>query len=1165
MMKKLIDLWHVLTAPRAKDIDQAQREYITKALLVFMGVLLSIATLFIVIGWGSGSFQFLPVIIMLILDIPIIIAWWLAYRGRIAPASYIPTTIIFCVSLYLTYSSGLVSTGLLFSLITIVLAAMLQGIKTQWLVVVLSVAGHLMIGILKYARPADDLMAVGITISCAYAGTALLQGFYISEFKRAFAKARESEEQIRNLFERVPVGLYRTTPEGRILDANPAMEEMLGYPDRTSLLDINARDLYVNQTDRSQSSELLSKDGLVKGYEVPLRRTDGDIIWVRDSFRTVRDAKGNIICYEGSLENVTERKRADEEVHRRATELAALHSVSLEITASRELSTLLQTIVERAVVLLGGTSGGLYLCDPERQEVSCVISYNTLRDFTGTVLKYGEGAAGTVALTGGPLIIDDYRVWSGRAQVYEKDQPFRSVLGCPMIWQGDVLGVVDVLHDIEVRHFTKSDLTLLTLFANQAAIALHNAQSYESAQLRARRLALLNDITRVSLEMDDLQKMIQNLADRMGALLDADGSYITFWDEDRHRTIPVAAYGQLREQYPFITIEPGEVTLTESVLRVGHALVVEDVDNTPYLSPRLAAQYPSRSLIALPLIAGEQKLGAALIAFNQTHRFTQDEVTISEQAAAQIALAVAKMRLLKAEQLRVSELDALRATVTDISHELELPVLLRAILERAVNLLNATGGDLGLYDENRKEIQIVVSHGMGRDYTGTRMALGEGAMGRALEIDQPVVIQDYSQWEGRSSQYSEGDWHAVVAVPLRSGGRLVGALGIADSDPNRRFSPEDWHLLDLFAQQAAIAINNARLYTVEKQRAAELSVLYESSVIITKSLDLTAVYTNTAEQLAKSVNATSTYLLSCDLESKKATVLYEYFSPEACDLERVSDLGVTYDMNDFPQSLEALRCGNPLTIRISDANIDPKDREELIAYSIKSSLEVPIIVSGNLLGFAQIRDSRSERNWSEGEIRLCQTLANQATVAIENARLYSEMQRMAVTDSLTGVYNRRGFFEVGRREINRANRFQRPLAAIMFDIDHFKKVNDAYSHAIGDQVLQALVKLCLAYLREMDILGRYGGEEFAILLPETDCNNAYHAAERLCRLVEKTPLLTEAGPIFITITMGVTCIKGETINLDILLDRADTAMYSAKQAGRNRVAMIEAVDVSPGH
>jgi diguanylate cyclase (GGDEF)-like protein len=510
-------------------------------------------------------------------------------------------------------------------------------------------------------------------------------------------------------------------------------------------------------------------------------------------------------------------------------------------------------------------------------------------------------------------------------------------------------------------------------------------------------------------------------------------------------------------------------------------------------------------------------------------------------------------------------LDALRATVTDISHELELPVLLRAILERAVNLLNATGGDLGLYDENRKEIQIVVSHGMGRDYTGTRMALGEGAMGRALEIDQPVVIQDYSQWEGRSSQYSEGDWHAVVAVPLRSGGRLVGALGIADSDPNRRFSPEDWHLLDLFAQQAAIAINNARLYTVEKQRAAELSVLYESSAIITKSLDLTAVYTNTAEQLAKSVNATSTYLLSCDLESKKATVLYEYFSPEACDLERVSDLGVTYDMNDFPQSLEALRWGNPLTIRISDLNIDPKDREELIAYGIKSSLKVPMIISGNLLGFAQILDSCSERNWSEGEIRLCQTLANQAAVAIENARLYSEMQRMAVTDALTGIYNRRGFFEVGRREINRANRFQRPLAAIMFDIDHFKQVNDAYSHAIGDQVLQALVKLCLANLREMDILGRYGGEEFAILLPETDCNNAYHTAERLCRLVEKTPLLTEAGPVFITVTLGVTCIKGETINLDILLDRADTAMYSAKQAGRNRVAMIEAADVSPGH
>jgi diguanylate cyclase (GGDEF)-like protein/PAS domain S-box-containing protein len=1156
-LSRIRKLWHQLTAPHAEDIDLAQQEYLTKALLIITSVPLLFATVLIALGWVFGTFPFLPVFIILLLDTPVIIAFWLAYHGHIVPAGYVPPGICFGIALYFTYTYDIVSSGLLFSIIAIIESAMLQGIKTQWVMAALSVAGHMIIGTLTYNYPVSENIAFGITITCAFGGTAMLLGFYIQQLKQAVSKARDSDEQIRNLFERVPVGLYRTTPDGQILDANPAMGEMLGYPDHKALLALNARQLYVNPSDRDHSSEELIQDGLVKVHEIPLRRQDGEVVWVRDSFRAVRDEHGEIVFYEGSLENVTERKRANEELRRRAAELAALHTVSLEITAAPKLSTLLQTIVEQAAVLLGATSGSLYLCDPARQEVRCVTSFNTGRDFTGTVLKYGEGAAGTVALTGEPLIIDDYRAWLGRAEIYEQEQPFRSVLSCPMKWQDQVLGIIHVLHDSEVRRFTKDDLTLLTLFANQAAIALYNAQSYEASQLRARRLALLNEITRASLEIEDLQEMVQNLADRLGELLDADNSYITFWDEERQMAVPAAAYGQLREQYPSISVEPGERTITESVLRTGDVLCIEDMGSTPYISPRLAAQSPDRSMIALPLVAGEQKLGAALIAFKQPHSFTPDEITISEQAAAQIALAIAKMRLLKAVQHRVSELNALRATVTDISAELELPVLLRAILMRAVSLLHATGGDLGLLDDDTREIQIVASHFMDQDYTGTRMAWGEGAMGRALELRQPVVIQDYSRWEGRSSSYMNGNCHGIVAVPLLSGGRLVGALSITDADPMRRFTPEDQYLLELFAQQAAIAIHNARLYATEKQRAAELSVLYESSATVAQSIDLVATYNSTAEQLAKIVNATSSHILLSDRETNQATVVAEFFSPEAGELENVSDVGVTYDMSQYPQSMQANRSGKPLILRISDPNIDQSEREELLAYGIKSSLEVPMIVSGRLLGFVQIWDSRTERSWGEGEIRLCQTLANQAAVAIDNARLYSEMQRMAVTDVLTGIYNRRGLFAAGRREINRAHRFGRPLAAIMLDIDNFKQVNDAYSHAIGDQVLQALTKLCLANLREIDILGRFGGEEFAILLPEVDGYDAYQVAERLCHLIASTPIMTQAGPIQITVSMGVTSIDSDVTDLAVLLDRADTAMYAAKRAGRNRVKIIE--------
>ena len=130
--------------------------------------------------------------------------------------------------------------------------------------------------------------------------------------------------------------------------------------------------------------------------------------------------------------------------------------------------------------------------------------------------------------------------------------------------------------------------------------------------------------------------MLQTLADRLGELLEADGCYITLWDEAWQQTFPAAAYGSFRETYPTLCIEPGEVTTTESVLRAGHLLVAEDTFNTPYISPRIAANFPARSMLGLPLISAGEKLGAALIAFNQPHQFTPDEIARGEQAAAQV-------------------------------------------------------------------------------------------------------------------------------------------------------------------------------------------------------------------------------------------------------------------------------------------------------------------------------------------------------------------------------------------------------------------------------------------------------------------------------------------------------------------------------------------------
>jgi len=172
---------------------------------------------------------------------------------------------------------------------------------------------------------------------------------------------------------------------------------------------------------------------------------------------------------------------------------------------------------------------------------------------------------------------------------------------------------------------------------------------------------------------------------------------------------------------------------------------------------------------------------------------------------------------------------------------------------------------------------------------------------------------------------------------------------------------------------------------------------------------------------------------------------------------------------------------------------------------------------------------------------------------IELERLNAEVQRLAITDSLTGLYNRRGFFELSQREVERAKRFGRPFSVIMLDIDHFKSINDTYGHEAGDQVLEKVTARLRDKLRTVDIVGRYGGEEFSILLPESEPAGALEAGERLRRCIADELIETSQGILKVTISLGLTTLTDNSKTLEELLKFADQALYQAKEAGRNRV------------
>lgn len=242
-------------------------------------------------------------------------------------------------------------------------------------------------------------------------------------------------------------------------------------------------------------------------------------------------------------------------------------------------------------------------------------------------------------------------------------------------------------------------------------------------------------------------------------------------------------------------------------------------------------------------------------------------------------------------------------------------------------------------------------------------------------------------------------------------------------------------------------------------------------------------------------------------------------------------------------------------ILVPDTHADPRYLHYRRESRERGALvSIPLEYKQEILGVVNF-GRRGARSFSDSDTQLLQLVANQISIAIANARLYSQTRELAIRDDLTGLYNRRHFLEVLQVEWKRALRFRRGLAVLMIDVDHFKAFNDTHGHLYGDEVLRQIADILRRNLREVDTLARFGGEEFIALLPDTDKAGALHVGEKLRRIVDAERFPVPDSTIFqsLTISVGVSVYPDDALQIDDLIDHADVGLYEAKDGGRNRV------------
>lgn len=229
-----------------------------------------------------------------------------------------------------------------------------------------------------------------------------------------------------------------------------------------------------------------------------------------------------------------------------------------------------------------------------------------------------------------------------------------------------------------------------------------------------------------------------------------------------------------------------------------------------------------------------------------------------------------------------------------------------------------------------------------------------------------------------------------------------------------------------------------------------------------------------------------------------------------------------------------------------------------VKEGIRSLICIPLVTKGSILGVLYL-DDFVPRAFVKERMKLISVLASFAAMAIENARLHLETRQMAITDALTGLYNRRYFEQILPQEIARSQRYGLTCCLLVIDIDNFKQFNDRYGHPMGDRILSTIGTAITRILRSVDFAFRYGGEEFVIILPETKLKSAREVAERIrCRVTEDArSILRNSDTEPVTVSIGISCCPDDACSGEALFDVADSLLYKAKGSGKNCILFQE--------
>ena len=762
----------------------------------------------------------------------------------------------------------------------------------------------------------------------------------ITERKHAEEALRESEERFRSLYENTTIGIYRTTPDGRILMSNPALVKMLEYESFEELASWNLEKNGSNAMySRREFKEVIEREGTILGREATWKTKNGKILHVRESARVVRDDQGKVLCYEGTVEDITELKKAEEALRASEGELQAIFSAIPDLIMVVDQEGRCLKITSSNAEIKGHPMEdfpGKRMHDIfSRQKADQLLKHirKTLRTRQPVRFEYAQLADDNIlwfsAITA-PLTKDTV-VWVARditTQKQVEEQTQRRLIELQALYESGLA----FSRTLDIHAIGEQIIHILQkyLYWHHAAVRLRGKDSDE--------VEVIGFAGGGGQPSPAMQRAINKIA-RVGQGLSG-------WVLKNGET---ARVGDLSKEARYIEIFPG-----------------------------------IKSGLYVPMKIGEISIGVISVESEKADAFDENDERLLTTLASQAAAAIQNARLFHQTQRRAMESAVLSEVTSELAALNNVPALLQTIANSIARILDVPGGSVYLFDASRVEFEVVASTDSNLA-PGMRLRTGEGAAGRIAQTHEPLIIEDYRKWEGAALQYKGQPFYSVLSVPMLYRGELTGVLtahGLHSTpsakENNRKFTDRDAHLLSLFASAAAGAVYSARLLEAERKRRQEAEALQKAASALTSSLNVEQVLNALLDELAE--------LIPCNSSS--------VFITEGKTIRSVAERGHdprSFTGQSFPleDSMEKYVFELRAPLILPDAQTDPRFHFFDKSIVIHSWMGLPLIARDKIIGSLAL-SSDQPNAFDESQARLAMAIANQAATAIENARLFQD-------------------------------------------------------------------------------------------------------------------------------------------------------------------------------